>query len=102
MQVIETYWSKPVAVKLQNGLDHTFHSVEDALDFLENEWPIKHGSHRQRAAGLCKGALNRQVSPEAAREAFISACFEANMPPSFYAHHRFAAPQKAPLVSRFQ
>ena len=39
MQIVETYWRNPISVRLQNGLEHTFHSVQDTLDFLENEWP---------------------------------------------------------------
>ena len=80
MQVIETYWEKPITVRLQNGLEHTFHSLEDSLDFLENEWPTKFGIHHRRALDLCRGATVRMVATEAAREAFISACLEANMP----------------------
>ena len=80
MQVIETYWEKPITVRLQNGLEHTFHSLEDSLDFLENEWPTKFGIHHRRALDLCRAATVRLVATEAAREAFISACLEANMP----------------------
>jgi len=80
MKIVETYWRKPISVRLQNGLEHTFHSVQDTLDFLENEWPTKAGPHRDRATVLCRAALNRSGSSEAAREAVISACLEANMP----------------------
>jgi hypothetical protein len=62
------------------GLEHTFHSVEDALDFLENEWPTRTGRYRGRAIELCRTALNRIGPLEAAREAMISACLEADMP----------------------
>jgi hypothetical protein len=80
VQVIETYWEKPITVRLQNGLEHTFHSLEDSLDFLENEWPTKFGMHHRRALDLCRAAAARMVVTEAAREAFIAACLEANMP----------------------
>lgn len=80
MQVIETYWQKPVTVRLQNSLEHTFHSLEVSLDFLENEWPTKNGTHHHRALELCRAAANRSGSIEAAREAFVSACLEAGMP----------------------
>ena len=81
MQVIEIYWQKPITVRLQNGLQHTFHSLEDTIDFMENEWPIKFGLHHRRALDLCRAAAKRMVATEAAREALISACLEANMPP---------------------
>lgn len=80
MKIVETFWSKPVSVRLQNGLDHSFHSVEDTLDFLENEWPNRTGRHFRRATELCRGALNRITPPEVAREAVIAACVEAGLP----------------------
>lgn len=80
MQVIETYWPKPVTVRLQSGLERTFHSLEDSVEFMENEWPIKFGVHHRRALDLCRAAAARMVSSEAAREAFMSACLEASMP----------------------
>jgi hypothetical protein len=54
--------------------------VEDTLDFLENEWPSKIGTHRRQAIDLCEAALNRVTPTEAAREAVIAACIEAKMP----------------------
>jgi hypothetical protein len=80
MQVIETYWEKPVTVRLQSGLDRTFYSLEDSLEILENEWPTKFGVHHRRALDLCRAAAKRMVATEAAREAFIAACLEASMP----------------------
>jgi hypothetical protein len=90
MQVVETWWYKPVTVRLQNGLEHTFHSAEDAVDFMENEWPKRFGRHHRRALDLCRAAQRRFVSRDAAREAFISACLEAGMPLVI----GFANPQK--------
>jgi hypothetical protein len=80
MHIVETHWRKPISVRLHNGLERTFHSVEDSLDFLENEWPTRTGAHRVRATDLCRAALSRTGATEAAREAMISACLEANMP----------------------
>ena len=80
MRVIETFWDKPITVRLQNGLQHTFHSLEESIDFLENEWPVRYGDHHRRALDLCRAAASRLVAKEAAREAFIAACLEANMP----------------------
>ncbi|UVC12525.1 DUF982 domain-containing protein (plasmid) [Rhizobium sp. TH2] len=80
MLAIDTLWSKPVTVRLQNGLLHTFHSLEDTIDFLENEWPTRFGNHHRRALDLCRAAQKRYVTSEAAREAFISACLEGCMP----------------------
>jgi hypothetical protein len=80
MPVIDTLWSKPVTVRLADGVHHTFHSIEDATDFLENQWPTKFGIHHRRALDLCRAAQKRFVSREMAREAFIGACLEACMP----------------------
>ena len=80
MNIIEISWNKPVTACLQNGLQHTFRSVEDALDFLENEWPTKSGTHHRRALDMCRAAHARLISREVARETFISACIEACMP----------------------
>lgn len=79
MKIVETLFRTPVCVGLQNGLVHTFQSVEDALDFLENEWPTRHGAHYRRAVDLCRAALNRVAASETAREALIAACIEGGI-----------------------
>ncbi|TGR35837.1 DUF982 domain-containing protein, partial [bacterium M00.F.Ca.ET.199.01.1.1] len=35
----EVLFRAPVRVRMQCGLERSFLSVYDALDFLENEWP---------------------------------------------------------------
>jgi hypothetical protein len=79
VKIVESYWSKPISVRLQDGLDHTFHTIQDTLDFLENEWPMPTGPHRSRAIDICRAALDRITPTEVAREAVISACIEAGM-----------------------
>jgi hypothetical protein len=79
MKIVETLFRTPVSVRLQTGLEHTFRSVEDALDFLENEWATRHGTHYGRAVDLCRAALNRIAASETAREAFLAACIEADL-----------------------
>lgn len=76
----DVYWTVPLKVIMQNGLPRTFDSIYEALDFLEEEWPIKHGDEHWRAICECRSALNRQTSSAAAREAFLSACVEAALP----------------------
>jgi hypothetical protein len=80
MHTTVTAWSKPITIRLQNGLPHTFAYVEESLDFLEHEWPINLGAHRQRALELCKAVRNHSVKGTVAREQFIAACLEAGMP----------------------
>lgn len=70
----------PVRVRLQCGIERTFLSVYDALDYLEHEWPLRHGERYKRAVDKCRAALMWVVPTEVAREAFIAACLEAGMP----------------------
>jgi hypothetical protein len=80
MHIPDLPWRAPVNVRLQCGLERTFRSVYDALDFLENEWPLRRGERYERAVRKCRAALKRLVPNEVAREAFIAAGFEAGMP----------------------
>ena len=80
MNTLDLPWRAPVKVHLQCGLERTFVSVYDALDFLENEWPLRRGERYGRAVRRCRGALARITPVEMAREAFIAACLEAGMP----------------------
>ncbi|MFN7093282.1 MAG: DUF982 domain-containing protein [Allorhizobium sp.] len=92
-------WRVPVNVRLQCGLEKTFLSVHDALDFLENEWPLRRGERYERALRKCRGALRRFVPLEVAREAFIAACFEAGMPMVMSGPLRFSMPNPASVVA---
>lgn len=76
----DVYFSTPLLVSFANGLTRTFHSVHEALDFLENEWPLRHGERYRRACEKCRAALLRHTPVAIAREAFIAACLEAGMP----------------------
>ena len=73
-------WSHPLKVTLRDGMDRTFASVYDALDFLENEWPPKRGDCYDRAILACRRGLSGMAPPEVAREAFIAACLETGLP----------------------
>ena len=80
MPLNDVPWARPVTIRLQCGLERTFTGVYEALDFLENEWPLRHGERRERAVKICCGALNGIISGSIAREAFMAACLEAEMP----------------------
>lgn len=73
-------WQSPLTVRFQCGLERTFSSVYEALDFLENEWPVRRGARYGLAVKLCRRALNRAVPAAVAREAFVAACLEAGLP----------------------
>jgi hypothetical protein len=76
----DVLFRSPVRVRLQCGLERTFLSVYDALDYLENEWPLRRGERYKKAVDKCRAALSWFAPVEVAREAFISACLEAGMP----------------------
>ncbi|TDX79707.1 uncharacterized protein DUF982 [Neorhizobium sp. R1-B] len=79
MPLTDVRWTRPVKVRLQCGLEHTFTSIYDALDFLENEWPIRHGQHHEQAVKRCRRVLSGIIPAEIAREAFVAACLEAGL-----------------------
>ncbi|WP_457584784.1 DUF982 domain-containing protein [Ensifer canadensis] len=87
MFIAEMPWSVPLSVRLQNGTHHVFSSVYEALDFLENEWPLRRGERYGRAIKACRGALHRTTPVAVAREAFIAACLEAGMPATATIEH---------------
>lgn len=76
----DVHFCVPVRVRIQFGLERSFMSVHDAVDYLENEWPLREGDRYKRAVRKCRGALSRIEPLEVAREAFIAACLEAGMP----------------------
>lgn len=76
----DVIFSTPLHVHLSNGLSRTFDSVNDTLDFLEHEWPLRHGERYKRACDKCRAALLRRTPVAIAREAFIAACLEAGLP----------------------
>jgi hypothetical protein len=75
--VRDVHFSLPVSVILTNGLNRSFYSVHDALDYLENEWPCRNKESYLLALEQCRGALKRQISEVEAQEAFFAACLEA-------------------------
>jgi hypothetical protein len=76
----EIYFSVPVSVRFLNGLNRTFNGLHDTLDFLEHEWPLRHGERYRLACEKCRAALSRQTPVAIAREAFVAACLEAGLP----------------------
>src|SRR5260221_14156448 len=57
----------------------TFVGAYDALDFLQYEWPLRHGELYGRAIKTCCGALGGATPLVVSREAFVAACREAGM-----------------------
>lgn len=81
MNFIEMPFAHPFVVRMQSGLDRVFLNVYDALDFLENEWPLRSGACYDRALSLCREALAGARSSRSARLALIAACREAGLEP---------------------
>ena len=76
----EILFPTPVHVRFSSGMSRTFQGVYDALDFLENEWPLRNGQCYMRARETCRAALQFGSHVHVARDAFVSACREARMP----------------------
>jgi hypothetical protein len=76
----EIYFTTPLYVRFFNGTARTFQGVHDALDFLENEWPLGNGERYKRACDKCRAALQFRTPAHVAREAFAAACLVAGMP----------------------
>lgn len=74
-------FAKPFRVELQGGLERMFLNTYDALDFLENEWPIRSGEAYERALCACRNALLGKENCRTARAALIAACHEAGLRP---------------------
>ncbi|EJB06064.1 Protein of unknown function (DUF982) [Rhizobium leguminosarum bv. trifolii WSM597] len=79
MPLVDVRWGRPVRVRLQCGLEHTFTSIFDAVDFLETEWPIRRGQPHEQAVKRCRRALSG-IIPAAIARAFVAACMEAGLP----------------------
>lgn len=76
----DVYFSVPLNVAFPNGMTRTFESLNDTVDFLENEWTLRHGERYKRACERCRAALARNTPVAIAREAFVAACLEAGLP----------------------
>lgn len=79
MTTRDVNWSKPVNVCFANGVERSFHSIHDTIDFLENEWPKRGGAYHDAAVVTCRSALNHETPPAVAREIFKTACLEAGL-----------------------
>ncbi|PPJ49435.1 DUF982 domain-containing protein [Rhizobium sp. KAs_5_22] len=72
-------WPDPVEIRLQSGLNRTFREAFDALYFLEEEWPTRHGVAYDRARRWCRLAIETDQAADVARKAFIAAARQAGM-----------------------
>ena len=73
-------WSKPIRLEFPRSLPRVVDGPRAALELLDNEWPAREGRHHAAAKEMCRAAIARLTSPDAARETFISASIEAAVP----------------------
>ena len=73
-------WSKPVRLEFPRRLPRVVDGPRAALELLDNEWPASQGRHYLAAREMCRAAIARLTSPDAARDTFISASIEAAVP----------------------
>lgn len=73
-------WSKPVCLEFPRRLPRVIDGPKAALELLDHEWPARKGRHYTAAKEMCRAAIARLTSPDAARETFISASIEAAVP----------------------
>ncbi len=81
MRNYEMPFSRPFSVRMPSGLERIFLNAYDALDFLENEWPIRIGPCYSAAVLACQATLKGYGSCRRAREALLDACLEAGLEP---------------------
>lgn len=72
-------FAHPFIVRMQCGLERKFLNAYDALDFLENEWPMRAGACYRQALDACRAALSGTGSIVTARSALADACVEAGL-----------------------
>ena len=70
----------PITIRMGNGLPRIFSDVEDALSFLECEWPNRNSSYH-RAKDACCHAIAGRISPNVCKLEFEIACIDAGLFP---------------------
>ena len=73
-------WSKPIRLEFPLRRARIIEGPVAALDILDSDWPVSNGRHYEAAKAMCRAALARLTSAEAARDIFISASIEAAVP----------------------
>jgi hypothetical protein len=69
----------PVFLKLDSYANYCASSPWEALDYLEQHWPVARGEKHRRAVSVCQSAIDGWVEPEVARDAVIAAAREAHL-----------------------
>lgn len=73
-------WGRPITYETQRlGQYRTIGSATEALRALSEDWPTNTGDALTIARAACQAALDGDMDPEAAREAFLQAADEADV-----------------------
>jgi hypothetical protein len=72
-------WGKPVRVATGRGFALAVHGPRDALACLE-DWPARKGPFYRHARIACRTALIRPDRADHARQAFVAAFLDAELP----------------------
>jgi hypothetical protein len=72
-------WREPVWVGSGCGAPEPVRGPRQAISYLTFRWPAVSGTEVKRARSKCLAALQKQLTCEAAREAFVRAAEEAHM-----------------------
>ncbi len=73
------HWSSPVVVQIGYGFPENVRGPQEALDYLQWRWPVRHGNYYFEALRECADFLKQQTPLDRAREIFVLASIEAKM-----------------------
>lgn len=79
-------FSEPVTVVLPRGSQRKVATSFEAIECLQNEWPLwARGRSWRKACMACRNALDGWCSAKAARRRFIKAAKHAHLMPGYHA-----------------
>ncbi|WP_370878701.1 DUF982 domain-containing protein [Phyllobacterium ifriqiyense] len=70
---MDTYLFDPIIARTVRGQYRKIASVQEALDFLENNWPDESAILREQARYACTKCIEYDLPTNNARTSFISA-----------------------------
>jgi hypothetical protein len=78
-------WITPILVICnKTGQILSVSTTKDAVDMLTSTWPQKEGNAYTNALQICANVAAGIATPDEAREAFIEAAREANVPTEIF------------------
>jgi hypothetical protein len=78
---MQRIWGKPVTIALGEPREWVvIHNTHAATLALVEEWPQNEGPALKRACLVCASVLTGKRTPDEARQAFVEAAIEAEIP----------------------